>query len=306
MLFTRSIKHFCQDPTYKIVKIALRFVKPERIPDKYFLKYEFHYVFGEKLNLRIPKTFSEKMQWIKLNDRNPLYTTLVDKIEAKTWIESRIGGNYTIPTLATYSNENDIDFNSLPDKFVLKCNHDSGSVVICNGKNKFDQESAKAVLGKGLRHNFYLKHREWPYKNVNRRILAEIYLGENLRDYRIYCFNGTPRLIYSYTNESRVDGQKPEPAFCDIFDTSWKPMPYRQNSKAKGNVSRPDNLDLMLSIAKELCRDLPFVRVDLYEVSDKVYVGEITLIPGGGMSQFVPKEWDCILGSWLKLPNRSR
>lgn len=269
-------------------------------PDRLYLKMFFPLKMGYKLNLKDPKTFSEKLQWLKLNNRRSEMVKMVDKVDAKEYVANIIGEKYIIPTLGIYNSVDEIDFNALPNQFVLKCTHDSGGVVICKDKSKLDIEAAKEKLRRGLKVNYYYRNREWPYKNVKPRIIVEKYLGDNLQDYRIYCFNGNPKLIYSYTNISKTDGSKPEPSYCDIMDTNWNQMPFRQNSPVRGCVSKPRYFSEMLQIAKKVSQGFPFLRVDFYECGD-ILVGELTFYPGSGMSQFRPIEWDYKLGSWLEL-----
>lgn len=271
------------------------------IPDRLFLKVHFYNKMGYFLDLDNPHTFNEKLQWLKLYDRKDVYTTMVDKYEAKKYVESIIGPEHIVPTLGVWDKPEDIDFDSLPDQFVLKVTHDSGGLVICRDKAKLDKAAAIEKMRKGLRRNYFNQNREWPYKNVKRRIIAEKYLGENLQDYRVYCFNGEPKMIYSYTNVSEEDGSKPEPTYCDIMSPEWEKMPFRQMCPPRGGVERPANLDEMINIAKKLSEKIPFLRVDFYECNG-LQIGELTFYPGSGMSRFIPSEWDGKLGDWLILP----
>ena len=272
------------------------------LPDKQYVQLQYLSNHHRLPNLKNPQTLNEKVMWLKLYDHKPVYTTMVDKYAAKAYISERVGSEYIVPTLGVWNNVEDINFESLPQQFVLKWNHDSGGVVICKDKSTFDIESAKIRLDKRKNNNGFWYGREWPYKNVPHKILAEAYLGENLQDYRIYCYNGEPKYIYSYTNESFADGSKPEPAYCDIYDCDWKPMAFRQKSPPRGNVERPSGLNVMLDIARKLSVDSPFLRVDFYQIGEQVYVGELTFFPGSGLTKFIPAEWDGILGSWLELP----
>ena len=272
------------------------------LPDKQYVQLQYLSNHHRLPNLKNPQTLNEKVMWLKLYDHKPVYTTMVDKYAAKAYISERVGSEYIVPTLGVWNNVEDINFESLPQQFVLKWNHDSGGVVICKDKSTFDIESAKIRLDKRKNNNGFWYGREWPYKNVPHKILAEAYLGENLQDYRIYCYNGEPKYIYSYTNESFADGSKPEPAYCDIYDCDWKPMAFRQKSPPRGNVERPSGLNVMLDIARKLSVDSPFLRVDFYQIGEQVYVGELTFFPGSGLTKFIPAEWDEILGSWLELP----
>ena len=273
---------------------------PEWMCDKWYLKVMWKQWMGYKLDLKRPKTFNEKLQWLKLYDRKPEYTLMVDKYRVKEWVANKVGSQYVIPTLAEWDSVEEINLDALPDQFVLKCNHDSGSVIVCRDKNSFDLDAAKKKLAAAMKQNFYWEFREWPYKNVKRKIFAEEYIGEDLQDYRLYCFNGEPKLIYSYCNMSEKDGSKPEPSSCDIMDIDWNPVPFRQKTPPRGNIPKPKQLDAFLEIARKLSQGIPFVRIDFYEC-DKVFVGEMTFFPGGGFSEFHPQEWDVKLGEWLCL-----
>ena len=293
------LKKFMNDPYFVLGRYLLKNY-PSVMSDKFFIRVLWKQSMGTKLDLDHPVTFNEKLQWLKLYNRNELLTRLVDKNTAKEWIEEKAGKEFVIPTLGVYRDANEIDLDNLPNQFVLKCNHDCGSVFICRDKRSFDFESAKKGLNEALKKNYYWDSREWPYKGVKRRIIAEKFLGDNIQDYRIYCFGGEPKLIYSYTNVSNEEGSKPEPSYCDIFDASWNPMPFHQKSLPHGGILPPDHLDEMVSCAKRLAKPFPFVRVDFYD-TDQPLVGELTFFPGGGFSMFYPSEWDGILGSWISL-----
>ena len=211
----KKVQRLIKDP-YRTLGYSLIESHPHWMSDKYYLTVLWEMVMGYPIDWKHPNTFNEKLQWLKLYDRNPLYTTLVDKFRMKQWAADRIGEKYIIPTLSIFDSVDKIDFNALPDKFVLKCNHDSGSVFICRDKTTFDLDVAKQRLNEALHKNFYWEAREWPYKNVNRCVFAEAFLGSDLQDYRIYCFNGEPKIVYSYTNVSEIDDSKPEPSYCDI------------------------------------------------------------------------------------------
>ena len=296
-----KIKKILNNPYY----VFGRYLKknyPKSMSDKYFIRVTWEQCMGFKLDLDNPKTFNEKLQWLKLNNRDTLLVNLVDKKLAKEWVASRVGKGFVIPTLGVYDSVDRINVDELPNQFVLKCNHDCGSVIICRNKSEFDFESAKSKLNAALKNNYYWDSREWPYKKVKRCIIAEEYLGDGLQDYRVYCFGGEPKLIYSYTNESKKDGSKPETSYCDVFDTSWNPMPYHQNALPHGDVLPPEHLNEMINCARMLAEPFPFVRVDFYD-TDRPFVGELTFFPGGGFSPFHPSEWDSILGSWVSLPH---
>lgn len=212
-------------------------------------------------------------------------------------------GGYIIPTIGVWDRVDDIDFDSLPDQFVLKCTHDSGGLVICKDKSKLDIEAAKKKLRKCLRTDYYSTSKEWPYKNVKRRIIAEKYMepsdGEMV-DYKIMCFNGVPRMIFTCTDRELGELK------VTFFDTHWNEMPFtRHYPKSSKTIKRPSQLTSMLELAEKLCNEIPFVRVDFYEIDNKIYFGEMTFFPGGGFEEFDPEEWDYTLGSWIKLPEKS-
>lgn len=270
--------------------------------DATYLKKCYRAYLGKKLNLENPKTFNEKLQWLKLHDRNPLYTTLVDKAEVKPWVAERIGSDHIVPTLGVWDSFEEIDFDLLPDRFVLKCTHDSGGLVICRDKNTFDVEKAKSKIKRSQSRNFYWSGREWPYKNVKPRILAEEYLESaetksDLTDYKIMCFGGRARCEFTYTGRAGDDLR------VDFFDTEWNHLPFiRRYPNADVPPEAPSRLGDMLVMAERLAEDTPFVRADFYEVSGELYFGELTFYPGSGMEEFSPERWDDELGSWIELP----
>ncbi len=303
MISTKNIGMYLRHPVRLLVRLGKKsFLK--KMSDEKYLKMIFKDKMGYPLNLKDPKTFNEKLQWLKLYDRKPIYTTMVDKYEAKKYVAEKIGEEYIIPTLGVWDSFDEIDFDALPNQFVLKCTHDSGGLVICRDKAKLDIEKVRVKIERCLKREYFWIGREWPYKNVKPRIIAEEYLGEDLRDYRFYCFNGKVKLIYSYYNESNTEGDKPEPATCDILNEAWERMPFRQKSFA-GNVipKKPKAFEEMLKISEQLSKDISFLRVDFYEL-DRLYVGELTFFPGSGTSPFYPDEWDRTLGDWIKLAKK--
>ena len=274
------------------------------MPDSWYLKFRYKEVFGKKLNLTNPKTFTEKMQWLKLHDRNPLYHDLVDKYKVKPIIASVIGDEYIIKTLGVWDKYEDIDFEKLPNQFVLKCTHDSASVVICKDKSKFDSSKyAHNYNNVFLKSDYYhFQNKQWAYKGLKPRIIAEEFIEDDtydsLSDYKLYCFNGMAKGVYvtinRFTNLS-----------VSMYDMNWNLMPFEHIHPNRGEkVVMPKNLALMKDLAEKIARyiDNPFVRVDFYETNGKVYFGEITFYPEGGMCYFKPEEWDYTLGSWMKLP----
>ena len=272
--------------------------------DRKFLEVLFPLRVGYKLNLDNPQTFNEKLQWLKLYDRKPEYTMMVDKVEAKKYVASIIGEEHIIPTLAVYDRVEDIDFDVLPNQFVLKCTHDSGGIVICKDKANLDREAAVKKLEHGLKVNYFYQNREWAYKNVKPRIIAEQYMtnnGEDLEDYKIHNFNGTPRVILLCRNRYKKSGLTE-----DFYSREWEHLDVSRPDHRNGcvTVPRPPELDEMLRLSKILSRGIPFLRTDFYIIDHKVYFGEITFFPASGMKSFVPKEWDYTFGSWINLPSK--
>lgn len=273
------------------------------MPDEKYLKKRFKAQIGKELNLENPETFNEKLQWLKLYDRNPEYTILVDKYGVRDYISKVLGKEYLIPLLGVWNKPEDIDFDKLPDQFVLKCNHNSGlGMCICKDKSKLNIKKVIDELHKGLKQNYYITGREWPYKNVPRKIIAEKYMvdsmEEELKDYKIHCFNGEPKIILVCSKRFSKEG------LCeDFYDINWKKLDVkRPNCVSSKEISEPPkNLDKMLEYSKILADKKAFVRIDFYEVNGKVYFGEITFYPASGFETFVPEKWDKILGNWIDL-----
>ncbi len=275
------------------------------LPDKFYLKLQFHRKMGYRLNLKNPKTFSEKLQWLKLYDRKPEYTVMVDKVKAKEYVASKLGEEYIIPTIGVWDDPEKIDFDSLPDLFVLKCNHNSGTgMYICKDKSKMDVEKIKAELRKGLKENYYIKNREWPYKNVPRRAFAEAYMEDEfgeLRDYKFFCFDGEVKALFIATDRSKGE----HAVRFDFFDENYNHLPFT-NGHPNASVlpKKPIMFEEMKNLASKLSKGFPHVRIDFYEVGTQIYFGEMTFFHWSGMKPFVPEEWDYKFGSWIKLPSK--
>ena len=273
------------------------------LSDKEFLCRKFHAKLGYDLDLNNPQTFNEKIQWLKLYDRKPLYITMVDKYAVKDYVASVIGEQYIIPTLGVWDNFDDIDFDSLPNQFVLKCTHDSGGLVIVKDKNKMDLKKAKKKINKSLKRNFYYIGREWPYKNVKPRILAEEYLEDRetseLRDYKFFCFNGEAKALFVAS-----DRQNPTTdTKFDFFDMQFHHLNFTNgHPNSEKVISKPSTFEEMKRLAETLSQNIPHVRVDFYEVDGKVYFGELTFSHWSGFVPFDPPEWDKIFGDWIILP----
>lgn len=274
------------------------------LKDSTYLRFQYYSKLGKRLNLKNPQTFNEKLQWLKLHDRKPEYTTMVDKVEVKKWVADKIGEEYIIPTLGVWERPEDIDFDSLPDQFVLKTNHDSGGVVICKNKANFDKEAAKQKLTASLKRDFYKYGREWPYKNVKPRILAEKYISSdivdsdgNIPDYKLMSFNGEVRYTFTVTGRGSAEGLK-----VTFFNNDWERMPFERHYPASDIPLRcPENFDKMKELAETLSKNIKFVRVDFYETDNKIYFGEMTFYPGCGYEEFTPEEWDYKLGELIKI-----
>ena len=301
-----------RDNPYAVLK-NLNYTKIQRLlSDELFMRIMMRAKVGYRLNLEKPKTFNEKMQWLKLYDRDPVYSQMVDKYEAKRYIARKIGNEHIVPSYGVWDSFDDIDFESLPNTFVLKTTHDCGGVVICDNKEAFNYEAAKAKLDKRLATNFFWQGREWPYKNVKPRIMAEKFLTiENniefftysegnipgIIDYKVMCFNGKPYCCLVCMGRNSMEGLHE-----NFYDTEWNLMPFkRSNPQYKGKVNKPNNFDEMLRCAEILSDGLKFLRVDFFESAEKLYIGELTFYPGSGFSRFIPIEWDYRLGDLIEL-----
>ena len=276
-------------------------IEIQRLPDKEFLNLNFFLKFHREMDWNNPKTFNEKLQWLKLYDRNPMYTKLVDKVAVKDYVVQIIGKEYVIPTIAVWNKTCDIDFKNLPEKFVIKCNHDSGNIIIVN-KDDCNIEEIKKCLDKTLNNDYYLFGREWPYKNVQRKIFAEQYLvdesGCELIDYKLMCFNGQVKCSFTCSNRLGKEG-----LYVNFYDRKWQPMPFERHYPRKPKeIQKPVSYEKMVELAEILSKGIPFVRVDFYQIDEKPLLGELTFYPGNGMEEFTPDKWDYCLGSWLNLP----
>ena len=275
--------------------------------DRFYLKMYYKLSMGKSLELENPTTFNEKQQWLKLNFRKDEFTTMVDKIAVKDYVASIIGTEYVIPTIKIWNKPGEISFDDLPDKFVLKTNNDGGSngIVICKDKKTLNKQKA---LGE-LRHSFYLRNpylkaREWPYKNVKKRVFAEEYIEDSaykeLRDYKFYCFSGEPKIMLLVAGRGSKEG-----ATFDYYDENFRHLDFHQGHPAsKIPMQKPICFEKMKELAHDLSKGIPFVRVDFYEANGHPYFGEFTFYDSGGTGAFYPEEWDGILGSWIILPSQ--
>lgn len=273
------------------------------VPDRIYLEHRYKKRMGKKLNLDPPVTYNEKLNWIKLYDRNPRYTKLVDKLAVRDYVKEKIGEEYLVPLLGVWDKVEDIDFDSLPDQFVIKCTHDSESAVICKDKSVFDVKAAKKKLAAAMKINFYYYNREWVYKDIPHRIIAEQYLEDEndkeLRDYKIFCFDGVPKAMFIAIDRS-IHKTK-----FDFYDMDFNHLDFTQHyPNSDRPVHKPEHFEEMKRLASVLSEGLYQVRVDFYEANGRVYFGELTFFHHGGDTPFVPEKWDYTFGEWLKLPQK--
>ena len=299
-----KIRTFIENPQYFITSPASKGWL-NWVPDSLYLKVLYRVIMGRKLNLKNPKEYNEKLQWLKLNDRKPEYSTMVDKYEVRGYIEDLLGDKYLIPCLGIYDSVDDIDIDALPDRFVLKCTHDSGSVEICKDKSSFDIEGARHRLSQAMKRNYYATYREWPYKYVKPRIIAEGYLegdGGDLKDYKVMCFNGEAKIIEVHENRF-VEGKVHTQTF---YDREWNIVPLTQVETVTVDRpgERPRQLDEILRLSELIAKDMYHARIDWYIEGDKIYFGEITFFDGSGFESFSTPEMERMLGDMINLPEK--
>lgn len=282
---------------------------PALFPDSWYLKSYYFLEMGRDLNLDSPVLYSEKLQWLKIHNRKPEYVIMVDKVKVKEYVTSLIGEEYIIPTLGVYDRFDDIDFDKLPEKFVLKCNHDSGNVVVCKDKARLDINNARTVLNDALNTDFYLRGREWPYKNIKRKIMAEKFLStqdepfynhEGMTDFKFSCFNGKVNDVMVCLERESGDTK------FYFFDKNWKLLRYNKRGKAAPEgftIPKPENFDKMVEIAEILSKNIPYLRVDLYNLAGKIYFGEMTFFPQSGFDPNLLLETEELYGNLIELPN---
>lgn len=273
------------------------------LPDEAYLRLLYYFTIGKRLRLKNPQTFTEKIQWLKLYNRKPEFTMMVDKYAVKDYVAGIIGSEYVIPTLGVWDSFDEIDFDSLPDKFVLKTTHGGGSggVVICRDKALIDKEAMRRKLEKSLKQDIYKSLREWPYKNVARRIIAEQFLeidaNFEIKDYKFFCFNGEPRFL-------KVDFNRFIEHHANYYDTNWQLLPFGEAGllPVESHIEqKPENFEEMVEIARKLSKGQPFLRVDLYNLQGKIYFGELTFFPASGLGAFSPMSADSQIGDYIKL-----
>lgn len=283
---------------FRKIRYALRF-----LPDEVYIQLNYFAHFKKFCNLKKPVTYNEKLNWLKINDKNSLYTQLVDKFEVKEIVSDIIGEEHIIPTLGVWDHFDDIDFDRLPNQFVLKCTHDSEGLVIVKDKSELDKNAARRKIESALSQNFYYIGREWPYKHVKPRIIAEQYMEDHidgeLRDYKFFCFNGEPKALFVASD--RATGA----VKFDYFDLDFKHLDIRQKyPNADKAIRKPIMFDKMVECSKLLSKGMPHVRVDFYEVDGRMFFGELTFYHFSGFMPFQPEKWDEVLGDWIVLPSK--
>ena len=276
------------------------------MPDKPYLELMYWVKMDHRLDLKNPRTFNEKLQWLKLYNRRPEYTMMADKVLVRDYIAKTLGPEYLIPLLGVWDDPDEIDFDKLPDRFVLKCNHNSGlGMCICKDKSKLDIDKVRADLRKGLKQNYYLTGREWPYQDIPRKILCEQYMedgsGKGLTDYKFYCFDGRVKLVGIYQNRNAL-----VPTTADYFSRDYKWQDFLWGyPHAEVPPEKPKEFGEMVKLAEVLSEGFCELRVDLYLCGDKIYFGELTFFDGSGFDEFTPEEWDTTLGDWIALPQKA-
>lgn len=297
----RKLLRFASDSDYRFLMLASRGRKG-KVPAEAFLKRLYRIRMGRQLDLENPKTYTEKLQWLKLYDHRPEYTRMVDKYAVKDYVAEKIGPEYVIPLLGVWDRVEDIDFDSLPKQFVLKTTHDSGGIVVCKDKNTLDIAKAKRQLRYFLNRNYYDRNREWPYQHVPHRIIAERYMEDprqgELRDYKFFTFGGVPKVLYIAQGRG-LGGE----TVADFFDMDFQHLPFTiDHNMAPVPPEKPKNFEKMKQLAAILSEGTPQLRVDFYEVEGKIYFGEMTFFHCSGMEAFHPGKWDERFGSWVELP----
>ena len=297
---TTKIRKGLKDPSMVFGKIYHALLNALVRNDEAYVKWDYWWGLGKFPNLDNPKTYNEKLSWLKLHAQRPEYTMMVDKYDAKEYVKGIIGEDYIIPSYGVWDNFDDIDFDTLPNQFVLKTTHDSGWVIICKDKSKFDIKAAKKKVNESMKHNLYNTHKEYPYKDLKPRIIIEklmVEAGSNsLKDYKFFCFDGEVKMLFIATD-------RPVDTRFDFFDRDFNHLPFRQGHPlASKPIDKPEGFEEMIAIAEKLSKGIPHVRVDLYNINGKIYFGELTFFHFGGTVPFKPGEWDYKIGEWLKLP----
>lgn len=299
-----QMRDFFRKVKYYLMAHALSRGLFKRMEDKKFLRFYSRVMTGRALNTEDPKTYTEKLQWLKLYDRRDQYTRMADKCEAKEYIEEKIGPGHTAKVIGVWDKTEDIDFDVLPESFVLKCTHCSGGMLLCRNKTDADLSAAIKEINSRLKENYYYRFREWPYKNIHPRVIAEEYLQqsesktETLTDYKFFCFNGEPKIMYIAKENSKAD---------DVFfyDMDFNRLPDIMYRSGSFPPAKPETFEEMKTIAAKLSAGVPHLRVDLYEINGRVYCGELTFFPNAGFAKLISDEWENKMGGWIELPEKN-
>ena len=301
MCLNRKLKKVLRNPGIILDNLFMK-LPTKWINDEYYIRIRYKLRMNKSLNLYKPVTFNEKLQWLKLYDRNTSYTKMVDKYEVRKYIAEQIGEEYLIPLIGVYENFDEINFDELPEQFVLKCTHDSGGVVICKDKNKLDKVETREKINKSLRRNYYNLWREWPYKNIKPKIICEKYMidesSNDLKDYKFMCFNGQVKLLFVCVDRNDNLGLK-----INFYDNDWNLLDLKKKDvpNIDKQIEKPKMFEQMINLAERLSKDIPFIRVDFYEINGRLYFGELTFYPDAGMMFLEPHTVDSLLGSWINL-----
>ena len=296
----RKLKRYIKSPYYAFGNDISK-THPGWMSDRYFIRVFWYQIHGYPLDLEHPQTFNEKIQWMKLYDHDPRYPEMIDKLKVKEWVAKTIGQQYMIPTLAVYDTPDDITLDDLPNQFVLKCNHDSGGLVICKDKSQFNLEEAKQVLWKSFNHDYYKEYREWPYREIKRKVFAETYLVDartnDLPDFKFFTFNGIPYFMFVASGR-----QSEKEVQFDFFDMQQNRLNVKNvHPNHSGPVVLPETFEVMRDLAQKLANEFKQVRVDFYEANGACYFGEMTFFHGAGFMPFNPKSFDKKMGDLWKL-----
>lgn len=288
--------------SYKSSKLAPLKKLLKLLPDKPYLRIKYYFCCREWLSFKNPKTYNAKLQWLKVYDRDPRYIPMVDKYEVKNLVGSKIGFEHIIETYGVWESFDEIDFSKLPNQFVLKCTHDSGSVVICKNKSSFDADAAKEKLEHALKFNVFSDGREWPYKNVKPRIIAEAYMEDvsvgELRDYKFFTFGGEPKYVHIVSNRQNPN----EETYGDFFDMDYQHVELTiGHNNAPVLPQKPVNFGKMVEYARLLAQGTKQLRVDFYEVDGQLYFGELTFFHDSGFGDILPESWNRKLGDLIDL-----
>jgi len=295
------IHNYIKEPWRIVVSAKMKFFS-RFVPDKLYLECKYREQMLTKLDWNNPRDYTQKIQWLKLHDFKPEYTQLVDKYLVKEYVAKRIGEQYVIPTYGVWDRPEDINFDDLPNQFVLKCNHDSSSVIICLDKKTFDKEAARKHLGYCLKRDFFYLGREYPYKHVKRKIIAEAYIEDSelheLRDYKFFTFNGEPKIVHIVSNRQN----KEEETYGDFFDMDYNHIEMHMGHNfAPVLPEKPKNFEKMREFAKILSKGTKHLRVDFYEANGKLYFGELTFYQDAGWVKIEPYSWNVKLGNWISM-----